>query len=113
MIREALTIVLSLFALLPLVYYGFASVAARRFFRQSARNPTVPGADFTPPISILKPVRGLDRHSLEHFTSFCRQDYPSYEILFAVADASDPAIPVIRQLADCYPDRSIRLIVGV
>ena len=114
MVRQALTTVVSMFALLPVAYYTFASEAARRFFRRSAVDRTVSGeADFTPPVSVLKPVRGLDRHSFEHFTSFCRQDYPAYEILFAVADASDPAIPVIRQLADACPERSIRLIVGV
>jgi ceramide glucosyltransferase len=111
MVREELTTIVSMLALLPLGYYGFASVAARRFFRRSAGHRAAPAeADFTPPVSILKPVRGLDRHSLDHFKSFCRQDYPAYEILFAVADADDPAIPVIRQLAETYP---IRLIVGV
>jgi ceramide glucosyltransferase len=113
MVREALTTGVPILAWLPVAYYVFASEAARRFFRRShldqAANDT---AGFTPPVSVLKPVRGLDRHTVEHFTSFCRQEYPEYEILFAVADASDPAIPVIRQLAGEYPERSIRLIVG-
>jgi ceramide glucosyltransferase len=114
MVREVLTAIVWVFGLMPLAYYGFAAVAARRFFRWSAgdRMQTA-NADFTPPVSILKPVRGLDRHSADHFKSFCCQDYPAYEILFAVTHASDPAIPVIRQLANSYPDRSIRLIVGV
>ena len=116
MSREALTNAVLLLAWLPVAYYIFAADSARRFFRRSAReqsaNDAHNRADFTPAVSILKPVRGLDRHSLEHFTSFCRQDYPAYEILFAVADASDPAIPVIRQLADAHAERSIRLIVG-
>jgi ceramide glucosyltransferase len=111
--REALTGVVSLFALLSLGYYAFAAAAARRFFARSAAAVPPRGVEFSPPISILKPIRGLDRHSLEHFTSFCRQDYPAYEILFAVADASDPAVPLIERLAADHPGRSIRLIVGV
>src|SRR5207302_7080976 len=98
------------FALLPLAYYGLALAAARRFFKRFSCRTVDGETGFTPPVSILKPVRGLDRHSLDHFRSFCSQDYPAYEILFAVADASDPAIPVIRQLAETYP---IRLIIGV
>src|SRR5262249_12949893 len=96
-------------ACLPLAYYVFALQTARSF-RGRAQ---VRGDDFTPPVSVLKPVRGLDRHTLEHFVSFCRQDYPDYEILFAVAEDDDPAIPVIRQLVADFPDRAIRLIVGI
>jgi ceramide glucosyltransferase len=113
MSRGALATGVAILAWLPAAYYLFASDASRRFFRRSARGQPADGEDgFTPPVSVLKPVRGLDRHAVEHFTSFCRQDYPEYEILFAVADADDPAIPVIRQLADDYPGRSVRLIVG-
>lgn len=113
MVLEALRTGVRIFALVPAAYYAFASETARQFFRRSALDQTANDlANFTPAVSVLKPVRGVDRHSLEHFTSFCHQDYPAYEILFAVADASDAAIPIIRQLADDYPDRSIRLIVG-
>lgn len=98
------------FACVPLLYYVFALDTARRFLATSA---SAGDRDFTPPISVLKPVRGLDRNAFEQFSSFCRQDYPHYEILFAVADRDDPAIPVIRQVIETYPNRSIRLIVGV
>jgi ceramide glucosyltransferase len=97
------------FACVPLTYYAFALATALRF----RRSGQVPDGDFAPPVSVLKPIRGLDRRTRDHFASFCRQDYPEYEILFAVADDSDPAIPVIRQLAADFPERAIRLIVGV
>src|SRR5581483_6327180 len=79
-------------AALPLVYYFAASVAAARFFlRERAR--ALPA--LTPPVSVLKPVYGVYLGSLEHFSSFCRQNYSDYEILFAVNDESDPAVPLI------------------
>jgi ceramide glucosyltransferase len=62
------------------------------------------------PVSILKPVKGLDPHFYEAIRSHAVQDYPEYEILFGVADPEDPAVPEIRRLAKEFPDRQIRLV---
>jgi ceramide glucosyltransferase len=93
----------------PLAYYVVAIFAARRFFGRK-RGQVL--REFTPPVSLLKPVRGVDFGSYENFLSFCRQDYPEYEILFAVNQESDPAVPLIRRLAREFPARRIRLIYG-
>jgi ceramide glucosyltransferase len=98
-----------LLAAAPLVYYVLAALAALRFFRKE-RARKLP--DYTPPVSLLKPVRGLDFGSFENFSSFCRLDYPEYEILFAVNDEGDPAVPVIERVIAEFPGRRIRLLVG-
>jgi ceramide glucosyltransferase len=98
-----------LMAAAPLAYYLTATIAALRFVRKS-RTPKPP--HYTPAVSLLKPVHGVDFGSYENFSSFSRQEYPDYEILFAVNDDRDPAIPLIRRLAREFPERSIRLIVG-
>jgi len=98
-----------LLALAPLVYYVSASIAALRFFRRERARSLPP---LTPPVSVLKPVRGLDFGSYENFLSFCLQDYPDYELLFAVNDDKDPAVPLIQRLQREFPERRIRLFAG-
>ncbi|MGC2390635.1 MAG: bacteriohopanetetrol glucosamine biosynthesis glycosyltransferase HpnI [Candidatus Acidiferrum sp.] len=98
-----------LFALAPLAYYVVATLAAWRFFR---REPARDSKNYAPPVSLLKPVRGVDFATYESYSSFCRQDYPDYEILFAVNEAADPAVPLIHRLIAEFPGRRIRLLVG-
>jgi ceramide glucosyltransferase len=105
----ALSGVAVVLAAAPLVYYALSTIAAVRFFRRE-RSRKLP--DFAPPVSVLKPVRGVDSGSYENFLSFCHQDYPDYELLFAVKDASDPAAEVVRRLIAEHPQRQIRLVIG-
>ena len=98
-----------LMALAPLGYYLAGILAAVRFFSRK-RAKQLP--DFTPPVSVLKPVHGVDFASYENFASFCAQDYPDYEILFCVNDLSDPAVAIIQKVISDFPQRSIRILSG-
>ncbi len=102
-------VALLLLAMSPLAYYITATIAAFRFFRRE-RARKLPS--YAPPVSILKPVHGVDFGSYENFSSFCRQDYPDYEILFAVNDEADPAVPLIQRLMAEFPQRRIRFFAG-
>ena len=96
-------------AIAPLAYYVVAIIACVRFFRRERPKPL---PDFRPPVSLLKPVHGVDFGTYENFRSFCRQDYPEYEILFCVNDLSDPAVPIVKKLMADFPGTSIRLLSG-
>ncbi len=96
-------------AAIPFIFYALAIYSSSRYFRRS-KDQTGKNEDFTPPISNLKPVRGLDPDAYENFASFCRQDYPEYELIFCVTDQTDPSVPVIQKLMRDFPERQIRLL---
>ncbi len=100
-----------LFAGIPFIYYLIAIFSTWRFFRASAKQNSA-ASSFTPPVSILKPVRGLDPDAYENFVSFCRQDYPEYEIVFCVGDRTDPVLSVIEQVVHDFPRCKIRVLFG-
>lgn len=97
-------------AAIPWIYYSLVLFSAWRFFRCSRKTKT--SVSYTPPISHLKPIRGLDPDAYENFASFCRQDYPEYEIVFCVGDASEPALPTIQRLIRDFPECQIRVLMG-
>jgi len=100
-----------LIAAIPFIYYLIAIYSAWHFFRVSAQQNS-PSASFMPPVSILKPVRGLDPDVYENFASFCIQDYPEYEIVFCVGDRTDPVLSVIEKITQDFPQCKIRVLFG-
>ncbi len=90
------------------LYWLAALWLVHLFFHHQAE----PDSTFVPPVSILKPVRGLDAEAYQNFASFCRQDYPQFELIFGVADPADPAIPVIQRLQREFPQPGIRLMIA-
>jgi ceramide glucosyltransferase len=98
-------------AAIPFIYYLIAVFSSWRFFGRSARG-NAPNPSFTPPVSNLKPIRGLDPDAYENFASFCRQDYPDYELLFCVGEEDDPAVPILQKLVRDFPERRIRVLFG-
>ena len=90
-------------AAIPFIYYFIALFSSRQFFRCNAI-PRASDRRFTPPVSNLKPIRGLDPDAYANFASFCQQDYPDYELLFCVGEEDDPIVPILQRLARDFPD---------
>ena len=63
------------------------------------------------PVSILKPLAGADEGLEDNLRSFFEQDYPAFELLFAVREARDPAVEVVNRLRAEYPHVPARLLV--
>jgi ceramide glucosyltransferase len=91
-------------------YQFFALTAALRFFRRAARWTRLD--DHTPPVTVMKPLRGSGVELYANLESFCRQDYPAYQIVFGVAEPDDPAVDIVRRLQRAFPNRDLVLSVG-
>jgi len=101
---EALLVILSLCGS---GYYVLCIWSGLRFLRRKLAQV----CNFTPPISILKPLRGMDPDIDVALRSHCQQDYPDYEIIFGVSDPDDPAIAEVERLTEEYPSHPIKLVV--
>jgi ceramide glucosyltransferase len=88
-------------------YYLLALWSARAFVHGLRR----PHSSYTPGVSILKPLRGMDHEMYSAFASHCRQEYAGeFEILFGVSSLDDPAIAAVHELQEEFPEHAIRII---
>jgi ceramide glucosyltransferase len=97
-LTSALVALLVLLLVGSWVYCLLTAVAARRYLAISP-----PALEALPPISVLKPLCGKDDRLEENLRSFFTQDYPDYEILFAVHQAADPAVAVLDKVCREFP----------
>jgi len=99
----ALTLLASLYALLALI-------CRARTYRNNALSAPDP-ASSRQPITVLKPLCGLEPRLEDNLATLCEQSYPIYQLLFGVRDPLDPAIAVVERLKARYPEQDIQLIV--
>jgi ceramide glucosyltransferase len=91
-----------------IAYCGFTVWLALEFH---LRKRDAPPRDFTPPVSILKPLCGMDPDGYQSLRSHCIQDYPEYEIIFGVSTLEDSAVTAVERLMREFPHLSITLVV--
>ena len=65
-----------------------------------------------PPVTLLKPLCGAEPGLYEHLRGFCQQDYPEYQVVFGIRDATDPAVAVAMRLAAEFPDLPIDVVIN-
>jgi ceramide glucosyltransferase len=101
------------FLLAAFLHFASIAIAAARM-RSPKSSPSIspPPAAHCEPVSILRPVCGIENFALETLASSFFLDYPRYEIVFCVAYAHDPVMPMIERLIAAYPHVPARLLVG-
>ena len=92
-----------------LLCYGLQLWSIRAAAQKQENNEGIQ-TDYTPPISILKPLKGLDDNLFDNLESFCHLDYPRYELIFALQDMNDQACKVAQKVKNKYPGKDIRIV---
>ena len=64
-----------------------------------------------PPVTILKPVCGLEKHQRVNLRSACTQDYPEFQVVFSVQSANDPALPLLYELQKEFGNERVTVAV--
>lgn len=83
---------------MSLAVYALQVIALRRKLREEYAFINFP------PISIIKPLKGLDDNLFDNLESFCKQDYPEYEVILSLQDYNDPAYRVAEKIRNKYPE---------
>ncbi|NDJ24835.1 glycosyltransferase [Nostoc sp. B(2019)] len=103
-----ISVLLLILCLSSVLFYCYGIYAAIAFLNYP--HPITP--EFHPPVTILKPICGVDSDAYENLASFCQQDYLEYQIIFAVRDRQDPGIEVVEKIIQQFPDTDIHLVVS-
>ncbi len=103
-------VIITFLWLFSLGYLCFAFIALEIF--KYKKNKKVYSSNFCPPVTILKPIYGLDPDMLECLRSFCQQDYPHYQVIFGLQDKNDPAIPIVKKVVKEFCDYDISFIIN-
>ena len=101
MLARVLLAIALLGTLTSTAYLLLVAVGVLRFCRR--RRAELSAAEFIPPVSILKPLHGLERNLDENLESFFQQDYPEFEILFCARNANDAGLEIARRVAASFP----------
>jgi ceramide glucosyltransferase len=107
-IASWVVVTLAAFASLYAVIAAAVSLRRRRVPHPAELN--APGAPFAP-VSVLKPLCGLEPRLFENLATFCEQRHSCFELLCGVRSPTDPAIGVVERLRAAYPRCDIRLVI--
>ena len=89
-------------------YFVLVLLGAWRFARK--RSQLRSASAYCPPVSVLKPVHGLEPNLEENLESFFRQDFPEFELIFCARQVSDPGLQMAQRLSFKYPGVKVRIL---
>jgi ceramide glucosyltransferase len=115
--RVVLETVAAIGTVSSLFFYFLSTLGLASFLSDKSKKDGNESLKQTPPpenlpaVSILKPLKGVDPQAWESFCSHCEQDYPQFQLIFGVSDATDPVVDLVHKLQAKYPNLAIELIV--
>jgi ceramide glucosyltransferase len=94
------------------IFLAMVAVAAARYLRTAGRAQNCASTQSLPPVTILKPLRGMELQLENNLESFFRQDYPEFDIVFGTRSWEDPALRVVAGLCAKYPQVATKIVVS-
>ncbi len=91
--------------------YALLCILAVIRFRMQAAGRHEFAVEFWPPVTVLKPVHGLEKNQRENLRSTCIQDYPEFQVVFSVQSAEDAAIPLLHEIQKEFGDRRVTVAI--
>jgi ceramide glucosyltransferase len=98
--------------IVAIFYYVFSLDSARDFSLNINQAQEQNNSNYNPPVSILKPLCGLEANSYVNLGSFVKQNYPQYQVIFCVKESTDPIIKVVEQIIKDFPSYDLSLVVN-
>ncbi len=102
-----LKVFLFLLWLASLAFYAISTYCLASFYRRKTKP-----SNHTPPLTVLKPLKGKDENTYDNLKSFLVQDYPRFQVIFGVADENDPVIETVRRLMSEFPEVETDLVIN-
>ena len=91
--------------------YVILSLFTTARFRALARRRPEQSFPVWPPVTILKPVHGLEKNQRENLRSTCIQDYPEFQVVFSVQEIDDPVIPLLREMQQEFGEDRVTVAI--
>lgn len=63
-------------------------------------------------VTIIRPICGLDDNLYNALEASMRLEYPKYQVIFALQDSQDEALPVVRMIMERYPEVDSKIVIG-
>ncbi|BBA79463.1 family 2 glycosyl transferase [cyanobacterium endosymbiont of Rhopalodia gibberula] len=105
--------ILQFICLIPILggaIFSILTVLTVQRFLKNSKSSVI--HNFTPPLTVLKPVRGLEKNLKHNLRTIAIQDYPNYQIIYSVQDPKDPAFPILKEIQEEFGSNRISLVVS-
>lgn len=97
------------------IYLAMTLLATSRYLgraRSAQQAAKALPASSLPPVTIFKPVHGMEEQLAANLESFFQQEYPDYEVIFGARDMENPAAQIAEEIRRRYPHVPSRMILS-